>query len=114
MSFALNSSTRGNYKREEERISERLFESIRVTRPCPFSKGTISPDPIIETVIAVELLTILVATQPARLDHWTYGRGHLQHGRHDLAQERGKANEKSRGKAEEKGHRREKGKGPLT
>jgi hypothetical protein len=69
MSFAWNSSTLGNYKREEERISERRFESIRVTRPCPFCKGTISPDPIIETVIAVELLTILVANQPARRGH---------------------------------------------
>jgi hypothetical protein len=114
MSFAWNSSTLGNYKREEERISERRFESIRVTRPCPFCKGTISPDPIIETVIAVELLTILVAIQPARQDHWTYGRGHLLHGRRDLAPEREKGIEKYRGRVEEKGHLRVKGKGPLT
>jgi hypothetical protein len=114
MSFVLNSSTRGNYKREGERTLGSLLESTRVTRPCPFFKGTISPDPITETVIAVELLTILVAIQPARQDHWTYGRGHLLHGRRDLAPEREKGIDKSRGRAEEKGHLRVKGKAPLT
>jgi hypothetical protein len=74
----------------------------------------ISLGPIIATVIAVVNPTTSVVTLSARLAHRTFGKGHLQHGRHDLVWEKGKLNEVPKGRGEGKGYPKEKGRENLT
>jgi hypothetical protein len=112
--FELSLSTHGNYKKDEGKIWANPLGNIRATLPSPYSKGMTSRAPTTATVIAVVNPTISVETLPARLAHRTFGKGHLQHGRHDSVWEREKENEVPKGRAEEKGYTREKGRDDLT
>jgi hypothetical protein len=74
----------------------------------------INPGLTIATVIAVVNPTTSVVTLSARQAHRTFGKGHLQHGRHDLVWEKGKLNEVPKGRGEGKGYPKEKGRENLT
>jgi hypothetical protein len=74
----------------------------------------INPGPTIATVIAVVKAITSVEILSVRLAHQTFGKGHLQHGRHDLVRAREKLNVVPKERGERKGHPREKGKENLT
>jgi hypothetical protein len=69
-----------------------------------------NPGPTIATVIAVVNPITSVEILSVRLAHQTFGKGHLQHGRHDLVRAKEKLNVVPKGRGGRKGHPREKGK----